>query len=78
MKQPRAKQGKRTWLVMFYMAADNNLTEDMVLAMQDLAAVGPPAGYRIVAQFDPSGLGVGTQRYDFNTRPPAGAFRNIW
>ena len=30
------------WLVMVYLAGDNNLTEEMVLALQDLAAEGPP------------------------------------
>ena len=58
------------WLVMLYMAADNNLSEDMVLALQDLQAEEPPQGCRIVAQFDPSGLGLATQRYDFNREWP--------
>ena len=30
------------WLVMVYLAGDNNLSEDMVLALQDLKAEGPP------------------------------------
>ena len=29
------------WIVMLYLAGDNNLTEDMVLALQDLQAEGP-------------------------------------
>ncbi|MCK7472206.1 MAG: clostripain-related cysteine peptidase [Desulfomicrobium escambiense] len=56
---------------MVYLAGDNNLTEDMVLALQDLQAAGAPEGDKIVAQFDPSGLGLFTQRYDFST--PKGA-----
>ena len=53
------------WLVMVYMAGDNSLTEEMVLALQDLKAEGPPQDDIIVAQFDPSGTGISTQRYDF-------------
>ena len=53
------------WLVMLYMAGDNDLTEDMVLMLQDLQAEGPPAGDTIVAQFDPSAEGLLTQRYVF-------------
>jgi hypothetical protein len=53
------------WLVMVYMAGDNSLSEDMVLALQDLTAEGPPEGDRIVAQFDPAGVGLSSQRYQF-------------
>ena len=56
----------RPWLVMLYMAGDNDLSEDMVLALQTLQAEGPPKGDRIVAQFDPSGVGLSAQRYDFS------------
>ena len=61
-----AEQGAALpWLVMVYMAGDNNLTEDMVLALQDLERERPPAGDVIVAQLDPSGVGLAAQRYDF-------------
>ena len=60
------QSGTRPWLIMLYLAGDNSLSEDMVLALQDLQAEGPPAGDKIVAQFDPSGLGLLTQRYDFS------------
>src|SRR6476661_4732199 len=63
-----AAESRRPWLIMLYLAGDNNLTEDMVLALQDLLAVSPLAGDKIVAQFDPSGLGLATQRYDFSDR----------
>jgi len=63
MSEKRADRGP--WLIMLYLAGDNSLTEDMVLALQDLLAVGPPGRDRIVAQFDPSGEGLFTQRYDF-------------
>ena len=62
-----AASSQDPWLVMVYLAGDNNLTEDMVLALQDLQAEGPPSGDKIVAQFDPSGVGLFTQRYDFST-----------
>jgi hypothetical protein len=58
---------QKPWLVMLYMAGDNNLTEDMVLALQDLKAEEPLNGDKIVAQFDPSGIGLSAQRYDFST-----------
>ncbi|HSL20147.1 MAG TPA: clostripain-related cysteine peptidase [Vicinamibacterales bacterium] len=61
------------WLVMLYLAGDNNLSEEMVLALQDLLAVGPPKGDAIVAQFDPSGVGLETQRYDFTDWPHKGS-----
>lgn len=61
---------KNPWLVMVYLAGDNNLTEEMVLALQDLLAEGPPPGDKIVAQLDPSGVGLSTQRYDFSTIAP--------
>ena len=37
---------KNPWLVMLFLAGDNNLTESMVLALQDLIAEGPPEGDR--------------------------------
>jgi hypothetical protein len=53
------------WIVMVYLAGDNSLSEDMVLALQDLLAEELPGGSRIVAQFDPSGVGLAAQRYVF-------------
>src|SRR5262245_48596371 len=58
----------KPWLVMLYQAGDNNLSEEMVNALQSLMAEGPPDGATIVAQFDPSGVGLLTQRYDFSKR----------
>ncbi|HSD67671.1 MAG TPA: hypothetical protein VLF95_13275, partial [Vicinamibacteria bacterium] len=56
---------------MVYQAGDNNLAEDMVLALQDLAAEGGSLqGSRIVAQLDPSGFGLSAQRYDFGRKAP--------
>ena len=58
------------WLVMLYLAGDNSLDEDMVLALQELQAEGAPTGDRIVAQLDPSGAGRASQRYDFSVPKP--------
>ena len=58
---------KPPWLTMLYMAGDNNLTEEMVLALQDLVAEGAAPGSAIKAQFDPSGEGFDTQRYTFDS-----------
>src|SRR5687768_17434733 len=60
-----SKYSAAPWLVMIYLAGDTNLTEEMVLAMKDLVDEGPPKGDLIVAQFDPSGMGLSTQRYIF-------------
>ena len=70
------------WTIMVYLAGDNNLTEEMVLALQDikdlhlnefsaLADQDPNFAEKnkIVAQFDPSGLGMPTHRYDFGKKP---------
>ena len=46
------------WLTMLYMAGDNELTEEMVLALQTLVG-HPMSESKIVAQFDPSGIGSG-------------------
>jgi hypothetical protein len=61
-----------SWTVMVYLAGDNNLTEEMVWALQELkswSSNGLPSP-RIVAQFDPSGAGIPTQRYDFGKHAP--------
>ena len=55
---------------MLYMAGDNELTEEMVLALQDLVA-RPLTESKIVAQLDPSGIGLETQRYVFPGPPGA-------
>ena len=68
-----AEETASPWLVMLYLAGDNSLTEDMVLALQDLQAEGPPRGDKIVAQFDPSGIGLSAQRYDFSDVAPGKA-----
>jgi hypothetical protein len=61
---------KVTWLIMLYFAGDNSLTEEMVLALQDLQAEGPPNRDKIVAQLDPSGAGLSAQRFDLSAARP--------
>jgi hypothetical protein len=51
---------------MLYLAGDNNLSEEMVLALQDILDEGVHNGDILVAQLDPSGIGLSTQRYVFN------------
>jgi hypothetical protein len=65
------------WLVMFYLAGDNDLTEDMVLALQELKE-GAPEGDKIVAQFDPSAIGLATQRYDFSDPKKPDGTRKVY
>ena len=70
-RSARAQTQGEPWLVMAYLAGDNNLSEEMVRALQALQA-GDLQGLdmKVVAQFDPSGLGLPTQRYDFSTPKP--------
>ena len=56
----------RPWLVMLFLAGDNSLNEDMVLALQDIQAEGAPAGDRLFALLDPSGAGLVPHLYDFS------------
>src|SRR5215207_9578467 len=64
MAKPR-KQTHTGWLVMMFLAGDNNLAEEMVVTLQDILTEGVAGEDRIVAQFDPSAMGIATQRYDF-------------
>src|SRR6476469_878498 len=68
------------WLVMLYLAGDNTLTEAMVLALQTLKtlkAAGRFARGAIVAQLDPSGVGLPTQTYYFTGVLRSGRLRMI-
>src|SRR6267142_6067083 len=67
--ESKAGEDERPWLVMIYLAGDNNLTEEMVAALQELNVGASLTGDRIVAQLDPSAMGIATQRYDFNQTP---------
>jgi len=65
---------KAEWTVMGYLAGDNNLNEEMVLSLQEIVASAEKQGdqffdrVKILAQLDPSGLGLPTQRYHFDAR----------
>ena len=39
---PKLQKGQGPWLVMLYLAGDNNLAEDMVLSLQQLIEEGVP------------------------------------
>lgn len=54
------------WTVMVYLSGDNNLSEEMILALKEMERIPPNDHVKVVAQFDPSGLGVPTRRYDFS------------
>lgn len=51
------------WTVMIYMGGDNNLSEEMVWSLKEMKHAGSVKGINVLAQFDPGGLGVPTQRY---------------
>jgi len=56
---------KFEWLVMVYLAGDNNLSEEMIWALTEMQAGGSTSDVAIVAQFDPYGIGYPTMRYFF-------------
>ena len=58
------------WTVMVYLSGDNNLTEEMILALKEIQRIQPNGYIKVVAQFDPSGLGIPTRRYDFSMPKP--------
>lgn len=56
---------ERQWTVLAFLAGDNNLSVSMVhdLKKMKLAGIGPDRAVTVVAQFDPAGSVVPTQRY---------------
>ncbi len=56
---------KKDWLIMLYMAGDNNLDRDMTHSLQLLCEVEHLGNDAIVAEFDSSRPSFRTQRYDF-------------
>jgi len=73
-QQPQPQE--KDWLIMLYMAGDNNLDHEMVLSLQLLLDVGPLEGDAIVAEFDSRRPGSGTKRYDFtDPKPPPEGYR---
>jgi hypothetical protein len=63
------------WLIMLYLAGDNDLNEQMVLALQELQREGVPSGDKVVAQLDPGATGLPGQRYDFTGAEDDGPLR---
>ncbi len=57
------------WLIMLYMAGDNDLTEEMVLALQDLVAEGAASSIdRSRRSSIRAARGIDTQRYTFDAK----------
>ncbi len=63
----RVKYKVAPWLVMIYLAGDNNLTEEMVMSSAGvwLAGRATPVDDKIMAQFDPSENGAGDSAIRF-------------
>ena len=59
------------WTVMGYMAGDNNLNEEMILTLQEIIDISEQnviwPRIKILALLDPSGLGLPTKHYIFDT-----------
>src|SRR5262245_22795816 len=51
------------WLIMIYLSGDNNLSAEMVRAINDIASVGMPETVAVTIQYDPVARGVPTLRY---------------
>ncbi len=54
---------KQKWNVLVYQAGDNNLSEEMIWALQGMRDFLPREGINVFAQLDP--LGAGPRTYDF-------------
>jgi hypothetical protein len=53
----------KRWIIMIYLAGDNNLSTEMVWAIKELYRVAPPEGVVVTVQFDPRGLGQAPRRH---------------
>jgi hypothetical protein len=65
---------RKNWLIMLYLSGDNNLSPDMVWAINELRGSGVPEGFAITIQFDALMPGNPTARYaiDEHTRVQSG------
>jgi hypothetical protein len=54
---------RHTWTMMFYLAGDNNLSDEMVWALKEVYRVGTPKGVAVTLQFDPLAEGRSTRFY---------------
>lgn len=58
-------EGKPQWLIMVYLAGDNNLGTAMTWAIKEIyRTYDPNKGVDVVVQFDPSAVGPHIRRYD--------------
>lgn len=58
-------QGKSQWLIMVYLAGDNNLGTAMTWAIKEIyRTFDPTKGVDVVIQYDPSAVGPHIRRYD--------------
>jgi hypothetical protein len=64
-------RSKEKWAVLVYLAGDNNLSEEMVWALQEIENA-PRHDLVVLAQYDPTARGVPTARYDFRKSPAGG------
>lgn len=74
---PDSEQEVETeWTIMGYLAGDNNLNEEMVLTLQEIHERAEENPFwprvKILARLDPSGMGLPTQTYVFNTENTIG------
>ena len=44
------------WMIMLYLAGDNNLSDEMVWALKELNSITLPDGIAVTIQFDPETL----------------------
>jgi hypothetical protein len=51
------------WLIMLYFSGDNDLSPEMVRAIDDIAEAGVPEGVVLTVQYDPSFKGLPPLRY---------------
>jgi hypothetical protein len=61
----------KEWVVMIYLAADNNLGEEGVWTLTELSKVRLKSHMKVVVLFDSSGIGVDTKIYEFLPPNPA-------
>jgi Clostripain family len=52
-----------TWTIMLYLSGDNNLSPEMVRAINDIAMAGLPADFAVTIQYDPTFRSLPTFRY---------------
>jgi hypothetical protein len=71
-KQPKTVD----WLVMLYMAGDNNLEREMVQSLQFLPDIERGGNNAIVAEFDSNRPDFGTKRYDFSVKRKGNLLEN--